>query len=154
VSRSLASSMWTMPFSTAKLIATDETSRPQFYDLRFVDFGTALPRRIPGVTQVHVEGENKLIPDPSRIAPSQLDDGETASGDVLVGVTGCLTAAEPGDRRSSRHADSERWYRWNSSVENRPARSCGIRSSSLPTRVINDIHRELLDEIEPFSSLQ
>jgi hypothetical protein len=24
----------------------------------------------------------------------------------------------------------------------------------LPTRVINDIHRELLDEIEPFSSLQ
>src|SRR5215831_6818901 len=33
-------------------------------------------------------------------------------------------------------ARSERWYRSNSSVENRPARSCGTRSSSLPTRVI------------------
>jgi hypothetical protein len=34
-------------------------------------------------------------------------------------------------------ARSERWYRSNSSVENRPVRSCGTRSSSLPTRVIN-----------------
>jgi len=35
------------------------------------------------------------------------------------------------------NARSERWYRSNSSVENRPVRSCGTRSSSLPTRVIS-----------------
>src|SRR5213080_1259180 len=34
-------------------------------------------------------------------------------------------------------ARSERWYRSNNSVEKRPARSCGTRSSSLPTRVIS-----------------
>jgi hypothetical protein len=34
-------------------------------------------------------------------------------------------------------AFSERWYRSNNSVENRPPRSCGTRSSSLPTRVIS-----------------
>jgi hypothetical protein len=33
-------------------------------------------------------------------------------------------------------ARSERWKRSNSSVENRPVRSCGTRNSSLPTRVI------------------
>ena len=32
-------------------------------------------------------------------------------------------------------ACSERWYRAKSSVEKRPSRSCGTRSSSLPTRV-------------------
>jgi hypothetical protein len=34
-------------------------------------------------------------------------------------------------------ARSERWWRSNNSVENRPARSCGTRNSSLPTRVIS-----------------
>ena len=35
------------------------------------------------------------------------------------------------------NARSDRWYRSNSSVENRPSRSCGTRNSSLPIRVIN-----------------
>ena len=36
---------------------------------------------------------------------------------------------------ASTNAFSLRWYRSNTSVENRPCRSCGTLSSSLPTRV-------------------
>jgi hypothetical protein len=40
--------------------------------------------------------------------------------------------------RAPTKAFSERWQRANSSVENRPNRSCGTRSSIVPTRVINE----------------
>ena len=71
---------------------------------QLVDFGTAFPRRIVSVTQVHIEGENKLIADPSRIAPRQFDNGEAASSNILVGVTGGPPAAEIGHRQSGGHA--------------------------------------------------
>ena len=47
----------------------------------------------------------------------------------------CAIAPEFKGIRVAAGEFSLRWYRTNSSLENRPCRSCGTRSSSFPTRV-------------------
>jgi hypothetical protein len=56
------------------------------------------------VPQIHVECKDQLIAHPVRISPPQLDHAETARGDVLIGVTGCLPTAKLGYRHSGGHA--------------------------------------------------